>query len=565
MYKAIGYSERSLGSTLRSSIVALYRDHGGADAITSNVKQLLSNHGADWEKKRFSRVYAMDWLTMLGADNARGVSSVSMLTFHVLQTFLHLCNRADAPFPVLWYRTDPSCTLSELIGDMIGDAMLARPVSNYLPPPEVVINWPDVLRGLSVAMSDWNVMSDQETVWEDRITRYFKHVKFKIKMGLTIDENEKSFYMHCDHPLYGKLPSLGDRTVSTVDPFEQSDPLVLAVGEKLRSLTLPGPKSNFVPIISSATKEYLIYMRIPKATELLLAAGRMTNPGTGLSRMEIKPLAKLPWSDSDALVALASSKTSSRGDTTFVMGGMRLTGQLTRVYTDTGPNIDVKKCTAVPPFRVPESPCAIPTICDYPEVRIVYTGNKYMYQYMSESAGRVVMTDSAAGIELDFARFKKVVGGGFSPRLNIDSYAMAFTHMIASRFVELGTSMRVVVKLKDGQVVAKRVNMAPYVKQFGSTLIKPAFSEYFIPPPHLLQQPAPDAVSYIASQEQINLGPMERLINEPALTLCYNYWWIRAMFGSEPPVPLEPNQTVENAVLVMAARLLGATTFIPET
>jgi hypothetical protein len=83
-------------------------------------------------------------------------------------------------------------------------------------------------------------------------------------------------------------------------------------------------------------------------------------------------------------------------------------------------------------------------------------------------------------------------------------------------------------------VVEAKVDLRPYFSQYGDKLVRPAFAEYFRPPVSMLEIPQAAAVDYLI--QVLGLTEFEALMSKRALTICYNGFILKQVFGSMPQI-----------------------------
>lgn len=182
-------------------------------------------------------------------------------------------------------------------------------------------------------------------------------------------------------------------------------------------------------------------------------------------------------------------------------------------------------------------------------------------EYFSMSLERTVLTNSYEQIMFDKARFATKIGTSKTGPVNIDDSndRFLFTSLDTDTSYTVPKTKSFVL-YRNARGVLKRVNdvdWRPLLNTLGEHVSRPALSEYFRLPAKVLYQDRPEAISHVASLPEFSLSPGELFVNREAINVCYNFWWYTEVWGIQPTVPTRSDQTLEQAVADIAARLVG--------
>lgn len=296
----------------------------------SSMRQLLKERNSKFESER---VYFLDnfyWQQVNGF--ATNEQARDLLWFY--QYFLWKQGRATEPFPTADYRKDPSVPLSEVESDLVGYELENMPIPTLLSgdPKMTGHQILDVLSAFERFMKSLLVVQTHAQTWTNRLRAYLMHIKHKFKWFQPTDEFEKTVFIHAFMTSFYGVFKDGTSAANLPDS-ETSDTLVLSIGEKLRKMYLPGPKISYLPVASTATKEFLVSFCYPKTDKIVISAGTGMVQGPLTELIEMKEHFSLEWTDAQQLQAISMQMAAAKTDVSWLYSdGVQITGQVSSIH-----------------------------------------------------------------------------------------------------------------------------------------------------------------------------------------------------------------------------------------
>lgn len=525
--------------------------------LTDVALEMLDQAGFG-PREWITEVTQLQWLRLFDPeDNVK--KSISIL----LAWLLMGQKRLDSIPPKYIYRVDPSLPFDVAVMLAYAADFAEKEMRVMLPPPNVRIRGRDVVDALLVLRSDFALKLTELRNFAFRALEGYQKILFKLMMGSPLTQFEKTYVLHCRDACYG-FSDLLNTHIGDAKPMDSVDPRVDEMLRKIESVTLKGPKIKYVGILSNAQQEGLIFCSLPMPTNLSLIAGDI-GLFKGFSRCRFSVLGEnLKWSEKDHLTGVAQRVLAFSEANIGTNPGPNDAGGSIRImvsYTKEG--------------TLPDDGLAIPSINDFEDVTLVFFGTPenpgIRYQYFLRSAGRIVEDQNCNRYIVDLARNNVKVGGTESggeetlPNVSIADLteltgprfytkgSKIFTRL-RSRIANLDSECFVVYrKAMDSKPKTKMVNMRGFISQLASVFIRPAFSEYLSVPLSWLERDCAAALDFICSRSDIELTVTDRLLSEQSLKICFNYWYLKTMFGSTPNLPSAVN--TPNEVAAEYARL----------
>lgn len=520
------------------------------NATIARTRVALIFDAAQMDSKRV-KIQTFTQQQMMGIASAASASSVDQELFLFISILLNTCGRAPALPPRVGMRLDPSLSIGEATWLVALSYVETSNFKNYLPPVSTSITPSDIGDAIYFMVEDFRKWESMITTLDSRMMSLLGHIKFKIKMGIPIDQFEKSLYLHASHLIYGcedkfNRPISVEPIAHTVVAAETGDPLIAQFADRLKLATLPGPKFNFLPLISNAAPESLFVSYGPYPVKAVTVAG-WTGIYEPFSKIQMKPMtAPMTITPDDHLLGLMAAGNFSR-PTEINAAAMGINDPSNTASCLYKWNQHIQKITRKPTSSTGGGTDELftPFILDIPEVDLIWHDNKVQKKYMSEVLGRPVITDEDDGILYEIARKHKQYGGSQSFRSSIDEFDLADISEIVTEHVISVPKMTVDVvyySINEGKDMIKEVDLAAHFAQYGDKVVRPAFAKFLKPPLGMLELPQPAALDYIGVY--LGLTEYERMMSSRAITICFNAFLLRTFFGQLPSTGASANGNI---------------------
>lgn len=557
MYNAIGYFTYSDTRRLIAAHKLVRPMFTDLTETRKRVGDIFRNAQLDPSRSKF---YTLTEQTMIGLANAaKSSSDQPIYTFFAV--LLNTCGRAPALPPRIGFRVDPSLSIAEAIWSVAVSYIDLGKFKTYLPPSTTSITVAEIADGIYNMVEDLDRWATMITSLEWRMDKLVKHIGWKIKMGMPIDQFEKSLFLHADSLEYGLEQSVGKEVAKATltldhEKFDEcGDPLVFTFADKLKSLVLPGPKFGFIPLLSTASPESLFVTYGPYPTKAVTSAGftALTEPFTAL---KLKPIsAPIVVTPEDHLLGLMTSGAfpqSASKKTSLNTGRANVISMLYNWDLRVEDIVRATLCSRQGSFLHTVS---CPIIMDIPEVDLFFSDKRVQYKYNSKLLGRAVITSDVEGIIYEMTRESKQYGGGQSFRSSIDEFEWADISDVKDAVIATAKlKMDVVYSAGTGKIVTQNVDLDEFFHEYGDKIVRPAFAQYFSPPLHMLETPQPSAVDYMALK--LGLTEFERLMSKRALTICFNNFILLTFFNKVPLTGVLISGTAQTDILIYATTAL---------
>lgn len=479
-------------------------------------------------------------LALAGAAAAGNTKDIDLELYTMMHVLLHTCGRANALPPMVKLRVDPSMSLSEAVYVTALTYIDISKFKSYLPPETTHILAADVGDAVYFMLKDFDRWESLVTDMSGKMSSLVAHIKWKIKMGQSIDQFEKTLILHAKHTIYGREvkyfePKTKDSLVEEVEEHECGDPLVFTFADRLKAACLPGPKFSFIPLISNTTQEALFASYGPFPTKSVTSAGYIVE-FPPYSAMDLKPMTPpIEVTVDDHMLGIMSEGTTAR-QASLSQVSIGLMGSGRGMSSNVQWNWSYNRSKF---FRRPflsqsgaMTEVFFPEILDIPEVDLIWIDSKIRMKYMSDLLGRVIITDSMEAILYEIARKHKVFGGTQSFRSSIDEFKFVNLDNIKTQKVIAPVNLKFdCIYYKSGPQQTE-VKMDSFFAQYGGSIVRPAFNEFLVPPVHLLEMPQPSAVEFVSMY--FSLNTYERLMSSRAITICYNAFLLLQFFNKIP-------------------------------
>lgn len=536
MYTNIGYCAHTDIRRLASAYLQLTSYAKSQPLLRTKVAELFTAAQIDPVKTKHYTFTAARVMSLAGAaSDKRGLA---LYTF--IHSLLNICGRAGELPPSLYTREDPSLSIGEATWLVALSYADTTKFKTYLPPSTTPIMSNDIADAVYYMLMDFDRWQAMMPTLEPRMLSLVEHIKWKIKMSQPIDQFEKTLWLHAASVVYGReqvmrSPRTNITLAEKAVPKENADPLVSMFADKLKTVTLPGPKFSFIPLLSNMAPEALFATYGPFPAKAVVAAGWFADfaPYTAMS---LKPMiAPVTLTPEEHLLGLMSTSTWGKASTLNKLAlGLQESSTLENLIRWNFHRASVWR-EGIQTGAMEKM--LLPIIVDIPEVDLVWHNNTVFYRYQSEVFGRPVLTQSTDGILYELAKKTRQYGGTASYRSSIDEYPIAdISDVIRTSVSQLQTlKLRVVYTNFEGNVRDDReVDMRPFFAQYGDKIVRPAFTRYFKPPVSMLEAPQAAAVGYIA--QRLGLAEYEILMSSRALTICYNAFVLMKIFDTVPQI-----------------------------
>lgn len=536
MYTDIGYCTYTESRLVATSFIRLQGLVGNNLEITAKVTDLFTRAQFDVKRGQF---YDFMPAEMMRLAAAAAQDPAGYALYRIIHIVLSHCGRCVPIYPVLYYREDPSMTFAEVMWKVALLKLDFSKVSDFMGQPTkafTILNLSEALVDFFNHLDIWFGCIDLNVT---RLEAYLGSLKYKLLMNQGLDQFEKTVYMHAMHTVYGTKVTMGQSRINPIieqlEPRECADPLVAMFVDDFKKVCLPGPKFTYIPMISNTRPEAMFAYCGPYANKAVVTAGSIVVNGP-YSLLQLKPMiSPLEMTIDQHLIGLM---------TTSDLALKELDPEFLGIQTGEGTMRNVRWAFDQPQvnrtneYDTTEIVEFIPIIPDIPEVILVWYRNTVHLRYISEVLNRTVTTNAFDGALYEIARKHKQYGGTYNFKSSIDEFTTCDISAIKDRILDL-KAIEVPVVFQDIEQGPRKksVDMGPYFCLFGSKLVKPAFAEYFKAPQSMLQTPQTSAVDYIS--QSLGLTELETLMSKDALTICYNGFILRQIFGRVPQIGAE--------------------------
>jgi len=341
-----------------------------------------------------------------------------------------------------------------------------------------------------------------------------------------MEQWDKTFLTHMLTPAFGPLREGWD-----LAPAPASDPLIDRFISELRAVTMAGPKSQFVGVLSSGTMEAQMNYIGPWAPSLPLVAGAIYNIGR-FQQTDLDVIATFPWSAESQLRGVAEAYPR-------VLGALEPQRTARTVVQITGgvATTDMATIRPVQEIIIDQGAEAVPMVYDDPDVSITWDDEEGVeFQWFSQARGRMMrgiispferiaekhMCNNIAGVEATSPK---------TGALSIDKWRFADLHRLAAmgRLVRLGSDLPVYF-MDRGVYRVRTIRLGTALNPKGEWFVKPAFSEYVRPTLDALHVPNEKYEDYIIGRLQIAV-PDQRA-SRMAVRISYNHYFITTLLGA---------------------------------
>jgi hypothetical protein len=445
------------------------------------------------------------------------------LVFHAMM----LANkRTTFEIPHIAYRRDPSVSIDEAIILALNERIGFAP----LPPVPALITTQQIRSYLRLSLMEIGDLVKGIPSLVMRLREYANHIAWMIKEGATLSQEQKTFFMHMLVGRYSLSRLAGDTAYTPPQPMEMRTNDPTDIFNRIMSHTRPGPKMNYLKMVSNANMESLVGYFGLYAPQLIISAGIRT-PFGGFSRLKMEKIETLDW---DLQMQLLGSADAINAMQPYPSTHKLLNGNKEApIPADLAfPSLQV----GLDKGGVDDGPVVF--VPDLPQVKPVWRGDGFLLQYFSEWRGRVLEIDNSSEILLDHMLRLPQWGDAQVARLSIDEWPIADLSFFDSpegrkRLMPYDTKCHVFfVRGTEKKLQEADVDMRPYHLQLGTEIVKPALGEYYRPSRSELRVPRPDVARYIRAR--IGLNELDWIRSEPAIMISYNWYRMQALFDKPP-------------------------------
>ena len=518
MYEPVGYAQVPDGVVVLGAAAHLHKT-GTMEAALDKLHTALKKHGKRWYK------FTLAELAAITAETAEDLSMKAIV--HIFMHMLKAAGRLDETIPVLTYRNNPSMTIDQ-VATRIAAIDIQWPT---LPPLPQLLNNGEFEVNLRYALNHLEQLVIMRPTIVERLREYARHIRWMIKQGRELSQVEKTFFLHANDPVYGVSEHLKetDLPTSLLVPAEMRTLDPLAVLAKLQQVTQPGPQMDYLVMMSNTNLEDLVMYQGAWAPSLIVSAGFIVPLGL-FETFNLEVVDNISWTAEEHMRgSLETGLTSKSFKGQFPNGGKLMDALF--------PKIAVTRDNTV------MDKYGIHLIPDLPDIKLIWRQDQVMFSFYSSLRKRTMEGRETADYFVSAALQSAQIGAAKHNDLTLDRWGVVDT-----------TELRSLKHLPDltGQIFntfkptmqawhvkrgAKKLNetpveMGPFMLHYGTSIVKPALSEFYRPNRDLLFADNPDAMRYLRGR--LGMTDTEYLRSQLPLKISFNAWRLGSLYGKLP-------------------------------
>jgi len=450
--------------------------------------------------------------------DANAKLKIAFLT--LLADFLHETGYIDVSPIVADYNVDPVMQLEEVIEAILATRMpkfTATDMGGEFATIDTLAYWmPEVIRRLLL-------INNERTNCIDRFRRWIGSLGFKLLKGEALAQAERTafvMYSSTRQGTPGWYPGLESTPIRAI---ETGDVLVNEVGALYKAVTLAGPFTNHLKMISDQVRERLTFYLGLHTPELKMCRGSV-RPYGPFEVYDLQPVETIPWSLEDQLTGITGVSA--------YFGGSKPASTAFSIHV---------------PLMVAErnENGIVGVFPDDPGYRLILTNqgdvSDYEIEYLSKQRQRVInsrVNNATQELAIADAAFeRKTLGACSVAATTLQDFGLMTLTDRSSKKVSTYENDRIFetyllpgptgVRLVDVDVTAMSV-------LWGSIEALPAFAEFVQPPLKVFREPAPRVVEYVSAVVGLSLDERRRF--EDVISIYHNCAKFKRMTGREAPI-----------------------------